>query len=79
MFDIMRTTINIDDDVLASARTLSEQRRQPIGAVISELIRRGLEPAEHGAVRNGIVLFPVRSGAQPVTPELIAELLDETA
>lgn len=79
MFCIMRTTLNIDDDVLESARTISTQRQVPIGTVVSELIRRGLEPAHRGTVRNGIVLFPVRPGAGPVTPEVVAELLDETA
>jgi hypothetical protein len=75
----MRTTLNLDDDVLESARALAEQRGQPIGAVISDLVRRSLSPAQPvAASRNGIRLFPVRPEAAPVTPELIKELLEET-
>lgn len=74
----MRTTLTIDDDVLDTARKLSEARGIPIGAVISQLARRGLSPATATAVRNGIRLFPVREGAGVVTPEVVKHLLEET-
>ena len=77
MFDVMRTTLTIDDDVLDAARARAEQRGEPIGAVLSELARRGVAPTAAGAIRNGIHLFPVRAGAGPVTPELVKTLLDE--
>ena len=73
----MRTTLNIDDDVLAAARALAERRGQPIGVVLSELIRRGLTPTPAASVRNGIRLFPPRPDEPPVTPELVKRLLDE--
>lgn len=38
----MRTTLQLDDDVLAAARVLARQRRVSLGAVISELARRAL-------------------------------------
>ena len=80
MLGIMRTTLNLDEDVLASARALAQQRKQPIGTVISELARRGPSPAQRPPVkRNGIRLFPVRADAAAVTPELVKELLGETA
>ena len=78
MLCIMRTTLNLDDDVLQAARALSQRRRQPVGAVISELIRRGLGPSQSMEVRNGIRLFPVREGAGTVTPEVVKALLEET-
>lgn len=78
MLRIMRTTLNLDDDVLDAARALAERRGQPVGTVLSELARRGLAPARSHAVRNGIQLFPVQPGAGPVTPELIDTLLHET-
>jgi hypothetical protein len=77
MFDVMRTTITVDDDILEAARALAEQRGEAIGVVLSELARRGLEPVAAGAVRNGIHLFPVRAGAGAVTPEIVNSLLDE--
>ena len=77
MLDAMRTTLTLDDDVLASARALAAQRGVPIGTVISELARRGLAPVQLPAVRNGIRLFPVRPDAGPVTPELVRSLAED--
>ena len=74
----MRTTLNLDDDVMEAARAIAERRGQSIGIVISELARRGLTPASNGPVRNGIRLFPVRPGAGSVTPEIVKSLLDES-
>jgi predicted nucleic acid-binding protein len=79
MFDVKRTTLTVDDDVLDAARALAERRGAPIGLVLSELARRGLELAGAGRTRNGIRLFPVRDDAVSVTPELVKELLDEAA
>jgi len=38
----MRTTLSIDDDVLAAARERSRREGRPLGAVISDLARRAL-------------------------------------
>lgn len=38
----MRTTLDIDDDVLAAARDLGRRQRKALGAVISELARQAL-------------------------------------
>ena len=73
----MRTTLTLDDDVLASARALAEQRGVPIGSIVSALARRGLAHALLAATRNGIRLFPVRPDAGPVTPELVKTLADD--
>lgn len=73
----MRTTLTLDDDVLASARALANQRGVPIGTVVSDLARRGLAPAQPPATRNGIRLFPVRPDAAAVTPEIIKTLAED--
>lgn len=39
----MRTTVTIDDDVIAAARSLSRQEGVSLGAALSKLARRGLE------------------------------------
>lgn len=61
----MRTTLNLDDDVLESTRALAKQRGLPMGTVVSELIRRSLEPSRPPTTRTGIRLFPIRKGAEP--------------
>lgn len=78
MLNIVRTTLDLDDDVLEAARAMSERRGQPLGAVISGLARRSLASSHSETVRNGIHLFPVRTGAGPVTPELVRDILEET-
>ncbi len=74
----MRTTINLDDDVLETAKILAARERKPLGKVISGLLRRAVEPAAHAPLeRNGMPLFPVTPGAKAVTPEIVRELLEE--
>jgi hypothetical protein len=75
----MRTTLAIDDDVLAAARHLAERDRKSVGEVISALARQGLARAGRAArvERNGVPLLPGRHRAAPVTPELVNLLRDE--
>jgi hypothetical protein len=73
----MRTTLVIDDDVLAAAKGLAAREHVSIGAVISRLVRQALRPTARIKVRNGITLLPVRADAVPVTPELVNRLRDE--
>jgi hypothetical protein len=74
----MRTTLAIDDDVLAAARSLAEHQGKSIGEVISSLARESLLPRNPPAqTRNGIPLLPVRPGAKPVTLEIVNRLRDE--
>jgi len=75
----MRTTLAIDDDVLAAAKHLAEREHKTVGEVISALARQGLTRSTRGvkAERNGVPLLPVRRGATPVTMELVNQLRDE--
>ncbi|MGJ9414131.1 hypothetical protein ACHAAC_15620 [Aeromicrobium sp. CF4.19] len=72
----MRTTITIDDDVLAAARQLASARQQSIGQVVSELARASLETTKSGSHRNGVLLLP-RSDGVVSRPEDVEALLDE--
>jgi hypothetical protein len=40
----MRTTLNLDDDVLEAARAIAHVERRSVGMVLSDLARRGLVP-----------------------------------
>ena len=73
----MRTTLSIDDDVLAAARAIAEQRGKPVGEILSELARRALLPEIGAQTRNGIPLFPLRADAKPVTLELVSKLNED--
>ncbi len=74
----MRTTLNIDADVLQAARGLAVRDRKSVGEVVSELARKGLAPANTAPLyRNGIRLMPIRPGSGVVTNELIDRLREE--
>ncbi|MDM7936766.1 MAG: CopG family transcriptional regulator [Cyanobium sp. CZS 48M] len=83
----MRTTLQLDDDVLAAARVLARQRRTSLGAVISELARQALvAPApgfgsekQRSDHRNGLPLLPWMEKGAPVDLELVNNLRDQLA
>jgi hypothetical protein len=73
----MRTTVEIEDDVLQVAKSIAAERGQTLGRVLSDLARRGLTPPQdHLEFRNGIPMLPRKPGAKPVTSEHIRELLE---
>ena len=72
----MRTTLDVDDDVLAAARTLASERGVSIGRALSELARQGLRPAK--PTRKGsLPVFDVPDDASPITPDMVRDALDE--
>jgi len=73
----MRTTLDIDEDVLLAARDMAQRRHAPLGRVVSDLARRGLIRGSGNAERNGIALFPVQPDAGVATLELVNRLRDE--
>lgn len=74
----LRTTLAIDDDVLAAAKALAATERKSVGEAISALAREALRRASaRGAMRNGVPLLPVRPSAARVTSELVRQLEEE--
>jgi len=67
----MRTTLSIDDDLLAAAKSLARSRSQSIGRVISDLARRGLSATPRLNEKNlkGFPTFRVPKDAKPITLE----------
>lgn len=75
---VVRTTLAIDDDVLAAAREMAATENRSVGEVISTLARNALRPIPSAvATRNGIPLLPVRPGTPRVTSELVRRLQEE--
>jgi hypothetical protein len=72
----MRTTLNIDDDIVAAARELAAAERRPLGAVISQLARQGLTPARVES-DGGLPVIRVPAGTPAITPEMVRRALDE--
>lgn len=76
----MRTTLDIDDDVLQTAKEIAAKEKRSAGAVISDLARRGFHsnpvPAtRQPKVRNGVPLLPSRG--ETVNLSHVREILEE--
>ena len=74
----MRTTLNLDDDVARAARSLAREQGRSLGAVLSDLARRGLEPSSPLRYEGDFPVFVVRDGAGPLTPEMVARAAEDT-
>lgn len=72
----MRTTLELDDDVISAARELAAMSSRSLGATVSDLMRKGLTPA---AVQTDgdLPVIRVPSGSSPITPEMVRRGLDE--
>jgi hypothetical protein len=78
----MRTTLDIDDDVLDAAKVLGRRTGRTAGAILSELARRALTRAVGSDKKSargvgGFVPFESRGGV--VTNELIDRLREHDA
>jgi hypothetical protein len=69
----MRTTIQIDDDVLQAARSLARAESKPLGKVISDLARQALAPKPQRGARKGFPTFEIPSDAPPLTAETVRQ------
>jgi hypothetical protein len=73
----MRTTLDVEDDVLLAAKEMARQQRLSIGKVLSKLARQALTQQRAGGTRDGVPLFPVQKNAGVATLELVNRLRDE--
>jgi hypothetical protein len=76
----MRTTLDIEDDVLQAAKELAQRAGSTAGQVISDLARRGLavpstKPKNSSGTRGGVPVLPSRG--EVVTLERTEKLMDE--
>lgn len=74
----MRTTVDIEDDVLLAAKEIARQRGKTLGQVLSELARHSLTRKAQVSQKHGLPLFPIQPDAGIVTLELVNRLRDES-
>jgi len=73
----MRTTVDLDEDILRTAKDLARERDQSLGRVLSDLARRGLRPSTRTAAsRHGLPVLPRLPGARPVTADDVKDLAE---
>jgi hypothetical protein len=77
----MRTTLDIDDDVLQAAKELARRQRKTAGRVLSELARRGMVKdtlsAKPAAKEVFLGFRPFTHRGTIVTNEMIDRLREE--
>ena len=79
----MRTTLDIDDDILSASKELAKAAGKTAGQIISELARKALTApsaathhrAESPRAIYGIQPLPHRCGI--VTSEMVRQLIDD--
>jgi hypothetical protein len=76
--EIMRTTVDLEEDVLLAAKEIAKQRGNTLGQVLSDLARQALTRRTPVSTKYGLPVFPVQPDAGVVTLELVNHLRDET-
>jgi hypothetical protein len=80
MIHPMRTTLDLDEDVLQAAKELAVARGTTAGKVVSELARKGLMPSTaRRSVRNGVPVLPRQPASAPrMTLRAVNALRDDS-
>lgn len=73
----MRTTLSIDDDVLAAVRSRAELENRAIGDVLSELARTALHESRNTVTRNGLPIFKRATKGTVITLDIVNSLRDD--
>jgi hypothetical protein len=73
----MRTTLELDDDLLTTAKELAQKKGVSLGRVISELARRSLATKAPVKVRNGALLFVPKPGTSKPDLRTVNALRDQ--
>jgi hypothetical protein len=73
----MRTTLELDDDLLSTARQLARQQGVTLGQIVSELARQSLAARAPLKVRNGVLLFVPKAGASKSDLQTVNRLRED--
>jgi predicted transcriptional regulator len=73
----MRTTVTLDDDVARAAQELARTTGRRLGAVLSELARRGLKAGAASAAKGGFPTFAVARDAPIIPADRARTLLED--
>jgi hypothetical protein len=75
---VMRTTLNLDPDVIEAARALAGADGRSLGTVVSDLARRGLMPRGSAiGDEDGFPVFQVGPRAPLITAAMVEAALEE--
>jgi len=77
----MRTTLDLDSDVLEAAKEMAARTKKTAGQILSELARTalvsdGARPEGHSPSVNGFEIIPASD--RVVTSQLVQKLMEES-
>jgi hypothetical protein len=67
---VVRTTLDIDEDVLRAAKSIARAQETSLGRVVSNLARKGLAPKSPNRKRE-FPVFRIGPGAPPMSEDMI--------
>ncbi len=73
----MRTTLNLDDDVIQQVKQYAESRSVALGRAVSDLVRRGLTNPVRTQVVNGVQVVVLPQNSPTVDSERVKRLLED--
>jgi len=74
---VMRTTLNLDDDVLELLKDYADRRSVGLGKAASDLVRRGLTAPVQTRMVNGFHVVVLPANSPKVTSEKVKQLLED--
>ena len=69
----VRTTLNIDDEVLAVIKKYAGDRQISLGQAASDLVQRGADSLPQFKSKNGWVVFDLPTGTETLTHPMLDE------
>ncbi len=70
----MRTTLNLDDDVMPLVKAYAKKRDWGLSRAVSELVRRGIRASHPTRVVNGIHVFDLPPDSPRITTQQVRDL-----
>ena len=76
---MMRTTLDIDQDSYRLAKAIAAQKGISMGKLVAEAIQRqyGASDTPSTEIGTSVAGFPVVTIGRPITPEDVADALDD--
>ena len=71
---IMRTTLNLDDDILPLVKQYAKKRAVGLSRAVSELLRRGIRASHPTRLVNGILVFDLPPDSPRITSKHVHDL-----
>ena len=73
----MRTTLNLDDDLLEALKQYAENRSLALGRAASDLLRRGLAAPVQTRLVHGFHTVVLPEDSPQITSEKVKRLLED--